>query len=186
MGSRLVMAVLGRPFLDGRLDLLPLRVARAGLEGGGHEDQRGGPGGENGGKTLAEGPIAQRVCTVEGRARIPLRAAAGRLNPRVSNVCGCSRRARSARPTSQAGWPTRRKAGSLRTLSMNLEAIETAPSPFPSPPLRGRGCRRRERGWRMVSMRGARPWRPAMNVRARDLDKDVSHKAASVLSGRLM
>jgi hypothetical protein len=29
---------------------------------------------------------------------------------------------------------------------MNLEAIETAPSPFPSPPQRGRGCRRPERG----------------------------------------
>jgi hypothetical protein len=31
-------------------------------------------------------------------------------------------------------------------LPLNLDAIKTAPSPFPSPPLRGRGCRRPERG----------------------------------------
>ena len=31
-------------------------------------------------------------------------------------------------------------------LSLDLEPIETAPSRFPSPPLRGRGCRKPERG----------------------------------------
>src|ERR1035441_9375606 len=37
-------------------------------------------------------------------------------------------------------------------LPLNLEAIETAPSPCPSPPLRGRECRRPER----VRFRGAK------------------------------
>ena len=42
--------------------------------------------------------------------------------------------------------------------SMNLDATQTAPSPVPSPPLRGRGCRRPERGSLMASMHGERPW----------------------------
>ncbi len=39
---------------------------------------------------------------------------------------------------------------STPTRSMNLDVIQTASSPFPSPPQRGRGCRRQERGWLMA------------------------------------
>ena len=39
-------------------------------------------------------------------------------------------------------------------LPLKLNRNETAPSPFPSPPLRGRGCRRRETGWFMGPKRG--------------------------------
>src|ERR1035437_9852231 len=40
----------------------------------------------------------------------------------------------------------------------NLEAIVTTSSTFPSPPLRGRGCRTQERGWFMVRMRCKSRW----------------------------
>ena len=39
------------------------------------------------------------VCACEGRASTPLRAAGGYENPCTADVFGCSRRARSARPT---------------------------------------------------------------------------------------
>ena len=53
---------------------------------------------------------------------------------------------------------------------MNPDGIETAPSPFPSPPRRGRGCRRRERGsvhWRTRGFRWMRsgPPLPALSSR---------------------
>ena len=46
--------------------------------------------------------------------------------------------------------------------SMNRNTSNTASSPHPSPPLRGRGCRRPERGRFMVPMRGQWPWRLPM------------------------
>jgi hypothetical protein len=74
------------------------------------------------------------------------------------------------------------EAGRLLALPMNLDTIETAPSP----PQRGRGGRRRERGLFVVSTRGASLRALPVNIRHRNMDRDISHKASSALSVRLM